>query len=61
MDCSQATRDKTPVKEEVDEPNDEASSSYSRVEETPVQSEEDEEDEFETQTWRLRNLIHLYS
>jgi len=48
MDCSQATRDKTPVKEEVDEPNDEASSSYSRVEETPVQSEEeDDDDEFE--------------
>jgi len=48
MDCSQATRDMTPVKEEVDEPNDEASSSYSRVEETPVQSEEeDDDDEFE--------------
>ena len=44
MDSSQPTKDKTPVKEEVEKSEDE-SSSYSRGEETPPDSSDSDSEE----------------
>jgi len=61
MNSSEATKEQTPVKEEI-EPSSDESSSYSRQEETPIQSEEeDEEDDFDKELARWKKLIYVYS